>query len=183
MLAGDASPQAAEAIASATVSRGVRVSDIIGQPHRRTRPAPSNGPPCRDRPARPSRLRAACPAGTGRRIGWCRGAISRRLADGFRLRSRRMRSESDADSGDGWSFPAVFWWSSGGFLVVFWLIRVDPLRVGRDVDPQVVAPAIAPHMHVDDDAEDRLHLVGYHIRQTEKVRRPDGLAASLPSDL
>ena len=49
-------------------------------------------------------------------------AISRRLADGFRRRSKRMRSESNADSGDGWPFLAVFWWSSGGLLVVFWLI-------------------------------------------------------------
>ena len=51
--------------------------------------------------------------------------------------------------------------------------------MGRDDDPQVIAPAIAPHIHIDDDAEDRPHFVRYLIRQTEKVGRPDGLAADL----
>ena len=59
----------------------------------------------------------------------------------------------------------------------------DRVGMGLDGDLQVLASVLRFQVDIDNDAEERLRLVGNLLKQAQNVADPDDLAAVVPADL
>ena len=59
----------------------------------------------------------------------------------------------------------------------------DRVRMGLDHDLQVLQAGFRLQVHLDDDAEQRLHLVGDLLEEPINIAHPDDLPAVVPADL